>query len=50
MRDFATGASPVEVCARTIRTLKQRGARHFYVSNLPLSKADAILEAIVAAI
>jgi 5,10-methylenetetrahydrofolate reductase len=50
LRDFAEGATPVEVCARTIRTLKQLGARHFYVSNLPLSKADAILEAIVLAI
>ena len=49
-RDFAGGASPVEVCARTIRALKQLGARHFYVSNLPLSKADATLEAILAAI
>lgn len=50
MKDFSGGATPVEVCARTIRALKQVGARHFYVSNLPLSKADAILEAIVAAI
>jgi 5,10-methylenetetrahydrofolate reductase len=50
MREFSGGATPVEVCARTIRALKQLGARHFYVSNLPLSKADATLEAIVAAI
>jgi hypothetical protein len=50
LRDFAEGATPVEVCARTIRTLKQLGARHFYVSNLPLSRADAILDAIVTAI
>ena len=49
-RDFAGGATPVEVCARTIRALKQLGARHFYVSNLPLSRADATLEAILAAI
>ncbi len=50
IRDFAGGATPVEVCARTIRALKQLGARHFYVSNLPLSKADATLAAILAAI
>jgi hypothetical protein len=49
-RDFAGGATPVEVCARTIRALKTLGARHFYVSNLPSSKADATLEAILAAI
>jgi 5,10-methylenetetrahydrofolate reductase len=50
MREFSGGATAVDVCARTIRTLKQLGARHFYVSNLPLSNADATLEAIVAAI
>jgi len=50
MQDFSGGATPVEVCARTIRALKQLGARHFYVSNLPLSNADATLEAILAAI
>jgi 5,10-methylenetetrahydrofolate reductase len=50
IQEFSRGATPVDVCARTIRTLKQLGARHFYVSNLPLSKADATLEAIVAAI
>ena len=50
IREFSLGATPVEVCARTIRTLKQLGARHFYVSNLPLSNADATLEAIVASI
>jgi hypothetical protein len=50
IQEFSRGATPVEVCARTIKTLKQLGARHFYVSNLPLSKADATLEAIVAAI
>lgn len=50
VRDFGGGATPVEVCARTIRALKQAGARHFYVSNLPLSRADATLEAILAAI
>jgi len=50
IREFSLGATPVDVCARTIRTLKQVGARHFYVSNLPLSNADATLGAIVAAI
>lgn len=48
-REFAEGASPVEVCARTIRRLKQLGARHFYVSNLPLARAEDTLNAIVAA-
>ena len=50
MREFAEGASPVEIAARTIRALRQHGARHFYISNLPLSKADRTLETILAAI
>jgi len=48
--EFATGATPVEVAARTIRALKLHGARHFYVSNLPLARAQQTLDAIVAAI
>jgi hypothetical protein len=48
-REFAEGASAVEVCARTIRRLRALGARHFYVSNLPLSRAEETLQAIVAA-
>ena len=46
-REFADGATPVEVCARTIRALKDRGARHFYISNLPLARACETLEAII---
>ena len=47
-REFAEGATPIEVCARTIRAMKDLGARHFYISNLPLSRACETLEAIVA--
>jgi hypothetical protein len=50
MREFAAGATAVEIAARTIRALRQHGARHFYISNLPLSKADRTLEAILDAI
>jgi 5,10-methylenetetrahydrofolate reductase len=45
--EFASGATPVEVCARTIRTLLDLGARHFYVSNLPLRKTAQTLNAIL---
>lgn len=45
--EFATGATPVEVCARTIRTLVDLGARHFYVSNLPLRRTAQTLNAIL---
>ncbi|HET9268492.1 MAG TPA: hypothetical protein VFO31_10025 [Vicinamibacterales bacterium] len=45
-RDFASGASPEEVCARTIRLLRDVGVKHVYVSNLPAGRARATLEKI----
>ena len=47
--EFAAGASPVEVCARTIRALLELGARHFYISNLPLRGTAQTLNAILDA-
>ena len=51
-REFADGASPDEVCARTIRVMIALGARRFYVSNLPLRRTQEtlarILERVVA--
>ena len=41
-REFSSGVSADEVCARTIRAMKSLGARHFYVSNLPIvARGDA---------
>jgi len=45
--EFAAGATPVDVCARTIRALLDLGARHFYVSNLPLRRTAQTLTAIL---
>lgn len=45
--EFAAGATPVDVCARTLRALMDIGARHFYISNLPLGRATATLHAIM---
>ena len=45
--EFAAGATPEEVCARSIRELSAAGARHFYVSNLPIGRAAATLKRIV---
>jgi len=45
--EFEAGASAVEVCARTLRAMIDIGARHFYISNLPLDRAPATLNAIV---
>jgi 5,10-methylenetetrahydrofolate reductase len=46
-REFAAGASAEQVCARTIRTLMDLGARHFYISNLPNGRAQHVLAAIL---
>ena len=45
-REFASGATPDEICARTIRMMMDAGARHFYVSNLPIARAQAVLGSI----
>jgi 5,10-methylenetetrahydrofolate reductase len=42
-REFAAGATAEEVCARTIRVLMDVGARHFYISNLPVATAQNVL-------
>lgn len=46
-QEFAAGASPELICARTIRALKAAGVRHLYVSNLPLTRARVTLEKIL---
>lgn len=46
-REFDAGATPVEVCARTLRAIIDVGARHFYISNLPLHGAAATLSEIL---
>jgi hypothetical protein len=47
IEEFGNGATPEEVCGRTIRALVDIGARHFYVSNLPIGRAAATLSAIL---
>jgi hypothetical protein len=45
--EFAAGATPVDVCARTLRAMMDIGVRHFYISNLPLLTASTTLNAIL---
>lgn len=45
--EFAAGATAVDVCARTIRSLIDRGVQHFYISNLPLRRTTQTLNAIL---
>jgi len=46
VEEFAAGATPVDVCARTIRAMMSLGARHFCVCNLPMHDAAGTLAAI----
>ncbi len=48
-REFAAGASPIDVCARTMRTLVDLGVQHIYLSNLPTRRTAATLNAILDA-
>jgi len=47
LAEFASGATPVEICARTIRVLRDLGARHFYLSNLPVRGTAGVLKQIL---
>jgi 5,10-methylenetetrahydrofolate reductase len=47
-REFDAGATPDEVCARTIRHLRDAGVKHFYVSNLPVGRARQTLSRIMS--
>jgi hypothetical protein len=46
-REFEAGATAEEICARTIRTLRDAGVDHFYVSNLPIHRASSVLKSIL---
>jgi 5,10-methylenetetrahydrofolate reductase len=46
-REFGAGATAEEVCAKTIRTLLDVGARHFYISNLPIARAQQVLASVL---
>lgn len=45
--EFASGATPVDICARTLRAMMDIGIHHFYISNLPLLGASSTLTAIL---
>lgn len=46
--EFAAGASPDDICARTIRELRAAGVHHFYVSNLPIGRARTTLARVLS--
>ena len=43
LAEFRAGDSPVDICARTIKLLRQLGVRHFYLSNLPHKGTATVL-------
>jgi 5,10-methylenetetrahydrofolate reductase len=45
--EFGAGATPEQVCARSIRELTAVGVRHYYVSNLPVDRAALTLKRIL---
>jgi 5,10-methylenetetrahydrofolate reductase len=47
-QEFAAGGTPDSVCARSIRELTAAGARHFYVSNLPVHRAASTLDRVLS--
>ena len=47
VQEFGAGATPVDVCARTIRAMRSLGVRHFCICNLPTQDAWATLSAIL---
>ena len=46
-REFAAGASALDVCARSLRALADAGVQHFYISNLPLGGAASTLRQVL---
>jgi 5,10-methylenetetrahydrofolate reductase len=46
-KEFGDGATAEEIAARTLRALWDLGARHCYISNLPLGRARQTLEKIL---
>jgi 5,10-methylenetetrahydrofolate reductase len=50
IRDFESGMSAVEVCAATIRALREVGADRVYVSNIDLHRIDRVYAEVLAAV
>lgn len=46
-REFGSGLTAEDICARSLRALLDAGARRFYISNLPVDRAQDVLGAIL---
>ena len=47
IRDFARGATALDVCSRTVRALRSLGIRNIYISNLPVDQAPTVLREVL---
>ena len=47
LREFSTGASAEEICARSIRALRALGVQHIYISNFPVDRASSLLNRVL---
>ena len=47
IRDFARGATALDVCSRTVRALRSLGIRNVYISNLPVDQAPTVLREVL---
>jgi hypothetical protein len=47
IKEFGSGATPLDICARTMQAMMDLGVRNFYISNLPLVGATATLNEIL---
>jgi 5,10-methylenetetrahydrofolate reductase len=49
IEEFAAGATPIEICGRTIHAVRALGVRHICICNLPMQDAWSTLSAVLAA-
>lgn len=47
-REFEEGAGAEEICARSVKALRDAGAKNIYISNLPIRDAAGLLDRILA--
>ena len=47
IKEFSSGFTAEQICARSIQALRRIGIKHFYVSNLPVARAPSILDTIL---
>tara|TARA_Y100000588_G_scaffold307078_1_gene331005 strand:- start:2376 stop:3173 length:798 start_codon:yes stop_codon:yes gene_type:complete len=47
IKEFSSGLTAEQICARSIQTLRRIGIKHFYISNLPVDRAPSTLNTIL---